>query len=155
MAPRKRKAVEEDGAAKAPAPGRVTRSSSRLGNSTSAIPELPAKKKGKAVAKTEEEEVKEEEKAEGEGGKKIVIEHCKQCNSFKTRANQVKGGLENGIPGITVVLNPEKPRKGCFEIREEGGETFISLLDMKRPFKPMKDLDMEKVITDIVDKIKP
>ncbi|KAH1046004.1 hypothetical protein J1N35_036788 [Gossypium stocksii] len=38
----------------------------------------------------------------------------------------------------------KEPRRGCFEIREEGGETFISLLDMKRPFKPMKELDMEK-----------
>ena len=30
----------------------------------------------------------------------------------------------------------------------------IVLQDMKRPFKPMKDLDMEKVILDIIDKIK-
>ena len=30
----------------------------------------------------------------------------------------------------------------------------IVLQDMKRPFKPMKDLDMEKVISDIIDKIK-
>ncbi|BBG95407.1 selenium-binding protein [Prunus dulcis] len=69
----------------------------------------------------------------------------KQCNSFKTRANQVKGGLEKGVPGITVLINPDKPRRGCFEIREEGGETFISLLGMKRPFKPMKDLNMEEI----------
>ncbi|KAM7260540.1 hypothetical protein ACFE04_011213 [Oxalis oulophora] len=86
-----------------------------------------------------------------------------QCNSFKTRAAQVKEGLENAVPGITVVLNPKKrvydfdslePRKGCFEISEEGGEKFISLLDLKRPFKPKKDLDMEKVISDIVEKLK-
>ncbi|KAH1072190.1 hypothetical protein J1N35_024518 [Gossypium stocksii] len=38
----------------------------------------------------------------------------------------------------------KEPRRGCFEIREEGGKTFISLLDMKRPFKPMKEHDMEK-----------
>ena len=32
----------------------------------------------------------------------------KQCNSFKTRANQVKEGLEKGVSGITVLLNPDK-----------------------------------------------
>ncbi|KAH1107166.1 hypothetical protein J1N35_010934 [Gossypium stocksii] len=44
--------------------------------------------------------------------------------------------------------NLQQPRRGCFEIREEGGEMFISLLDMKRPFKPMKELDMEKAHND-------
>ncbi|VVB10865.1 unnamed protein product [Arabis nemorensis] len=93
----------------------------------------------------------------------------KQCNAFKTRAIQVKERLEEAVPGVMVTLNPEKksspslilsldvleqPRRGCFEIREEGGETFISLLDMKRPFAPMKALDMEEVIEDIIKKIK-
>ncbi|KAK9699669.1 hypothetical protein RND81_08G188200 [Saponaria officinalis] len=84
----------------------------------------------------------------------VVIEHCKQCNRFKVRALQVQKGLEEGVPGITVLVNPEKPRRGCFEIRLEGGQTFISLLDMKRPFKPMTDLNMEEVIADILEKIK-
>ncbi|KAL7123084.1 hypothetical protein ACP275_01G084000 [Erythranthe tilingii] len=88
------------------------------------------------------------------GSKKIIIEHCKQCNAFKTRAIQVKTALEEGIPGIEVSLNPEKPRRGCFEIREEGGEVFISLLDMKRPFPPLKKLDMDEVISDILEKIR-
>ncbi|XP_022730701.1 selenoprotein H-like isoform X2 [Durio zibethinus] len=91
---------------------------------------------------------------DGSHNKAVVVEHCNQCNSFKTRAFQVRDGLKKGVPGIKVLLNPKKPRRGCFEIREEDGEKFISLLDMKRPFKPMKDLDMEKVISDIIDKIK-
>jgi hypothetical protein len=66
----------------------------------------------------------------------------------------VKEGLEEAVPGIIVTVNPDKPRRGCFEIREEGGETFISLLAMKRPFTPMKELNMEEVIADIVEKIK-
>ncbi|KAH7524281.1 hypothetical protein FEM48_Zijuj06G0102700 [Ziziphus jujuba var. spinosa] len=77
----------------------------------------------------------------------------KQCNSFKTRALQVEKGLLKGVPNVKVELNPDKPRRGCFEIREKDGEIFISLLDMKRPFKPMKDLDMEEVIADIINKI--
>ncbi|CDY23292.1 BnaA08g12540D [Brassica napus] len=84
----------------------------------------------------------------------MCIENTKQCNAFKTRAIQVKEGLEGAVPVVTVTLNPEKPRRGCFEIREEGGETFISLLEMKRPFAPMKALDMEEVIEDIINKIK-
>ncbi|CAN6540167.1 unnamed protein product [Malus baccata var. baccata] len=77
-----------------------------------------------------------------------------QCKSFKTRADEVKDGLEKGALDIKVLLNPDKPRKGCFEIREEGGETFISLLDMERPFSEMEELNMEEVIADIIEKIK-
>ncbi|KAL1194037.1 hypothetical protein V5N11_006463 [Cardamine amara subsp. amara] len=101
-------------------------------------------------AAAEEAEVGEEDSEQ----KTIVIEHCKQCKSFKERAAKVKEGLEIAVPGIVVTVNPDKPRRGCFEIREEGGETFISLLDMKRPFTPMKELDMDKVIADIEEKIK-
>lgn len=66
----------------------------------------------------------------------------------------MKDGLESGVSGITVLINPAKPRRGCFEIREEGGEKFLSLLDMKRPFAPMRALDMDNVISDIINKIK-
>ncbi|RXH72557.1 hypothetical protein DVH24_012241 [Malus domestica] len=83
-----------------------------------------------------------------------MFEFQMQCKSFKTRADEVKDGLEKGVPGIKVLLNPDKPRKGCFEIREEGGETFISLLDMERPFSEMEELNMEEVIADIIEKIK-
>ncbi|KAJ0090679.1 selenoprotein H-like [Pistacia vera] len=179
MAPRKRKAVggEEAPAAKPQTTSmRMTRRATRQANldlnesaTELAKAELPKKKakKAKPAKKPKKEEVKaeetdsEKEKPEGEeaGGdesekRTIVIEHCKQCSSFKTRANLVKDGLEKDVAGITVLLNPEKPRRGCFEIREEGGETFISLLDMKRPFIPMKELDMNKVISDIVEKLK-
>ena len=51
--------------------------------------------------------------------KTVVLEHCKQCNSFKTRAFQVRGVLEKGVPGIKVLLNLEKPRRGCYGIREK------------------------------------
>ncbi|AEC07578.1 unnamed protein product [Arabidopsis thaliana] len=116
-------------------------------------------KKEEVAVKIEKEEEEDDDAAEKEEDddsdkKKIVIEHCKQCKSFKERANEVKEGLEEAVPGIIVTVNPDKPRRGCFEIREEGGETFISLLAMKRPFTPMKELNMEEVIADIVEKIK-
>ncbi|KAK4776374.1 hypothetical protein SAY86_005062 [Trapa natans] len=111
---------------------------------------------GVTGTKGEGEEVKEAlPLASEEKGKEriVVIEHCKQCNSFKTRALQVKDGLESGISGITVLINPDKPRRGCFEVRQEGGEKFVSLLGMKRPFSPMKALNMEKVVLQIIDKL--
>ncbi|KAF8084684.1 hypothetical protein N665_0707s0017 [Sinapis alba] len=122
----------------------------------------PATKKIKQEKEEDEEEpavedddvAAEEEDEENSENKTIVIEHCKQCKSFKERANEVKEGLEKAVPGIVVTLNAAKPRRGCFEIREESGETFISLLDLKRPFKEMKDLDMEQVVADIVGKLK-
>ncbi|PIN06062.1 hypothetical protein CDL12_21388 [Handroanthus impetiginosus] len=143
---------------------RVTRSTTRRATTTAtpaADPELPKTKKAKTTTTTKQEvETKSppspvvSEPEILDGRKTIIIEHCKQCNSFKTRAIQVKDGLEKGVAGVNVVVNPEKPRRGCFEIREEGGDVFVSLLDMKRPFKPMKDLDMEEVISDIVEKIR-
>ncbi|KAI4337405.1 hypothetical protein L6164_015827 [Bauhinia variegata] len=180
MAPRKRKT--ESGQVEAVQPSttslRVTRLSLKKakGNSPSgsvvelpkpALPEKKTKKgKGAGDAKRKETEKGEdtaladtknvEEKqvaADAPTKKTIVIEHCKQCNQFKKRAIMVKERLEKTVSGITVVANPDKPRRGCFEIREEGGQIFISLLDMKRPFQPMKDLDMDKVITDIIEKI--
>ncbi|KAI7998448.1 Selenoprotein H [Camellia lanceoleosa] len=172
MAPKKRRSDEGEGEEKKPVIVKrelmVTRSSSRRLNGNSSTDSLsspkpkskPRTKKTKTSAK---EDLKEQEvqvqtaevKAVADGSSKtIVIEHCKQCNSFKTRAIQVKNGLESGLSGVNVLVNPEKPRRGCFEIREEGGEKFISLLDMKRPFTPMKALDMDKVISDVIDKIK-
>ncbi|POO03812.1 hypothetical protein TorRG33x02_001160 [Trema orientale] len=181
------------------------------------------KGKQKVVAEDDEEAGADSEN-EKASDKTIVIEHCTQCTSFKKRAEQVKRGLEDGVSGISVLVNPNKPRRGCFEIRDEGGdgEKFISLLfsactnlfvldssglldlfaginvysyfiwfywihvdyvagrildlfsfletvvtsvvvnsfvdfvlqEMKRPFKPMKDLDMAQVIEDIIEKIK-
>ncbi|RYR05637.1 hypothetical protein Ahy_B06g085475 [Arachis hypogaea] len=159
MAPSKRKAEQPP----VEATGRVTRSSAKLaaaGLKTAPVVEVPEKKKETKKPKGKKQK-KEEVVAEVNGGapvtdKGTVVEPSRktiQCNSFKTRANLVKEGLEKRSSGITVILNPEKPRRGCFEIREEGGKKFISLLDMKRPFKPMKDLDMEKVISDIAEEI--
>ncbi|KAM2544603.1 hypothetical protein TB1_016271 [Malus domestica] len=135
-------------------------------NSVESEAEAEAENKNeKGKEKLEDKNAKRKEKLEDDGEatkhtgnewdkRTIVIEHCRQCKSFKTRADEVKDGLEKGVPGIKVLLNPDKPRKGCFEIREEGGETFISLLDMERPFSEMEELNMEEVIADIIEKIK-
>ncbi|KAK6137511.1 hypothetical protein DH2020_028764 [Rehmannia glutinosa] len=118
-------------------PPKIKKAKTTTFSSSAAAPPSPAQKKPETL----------------DGSKTIIIEHCKQCNQFKTRAIKVKNGLEKGVLGVNVLVNPEKPRRGCFEIREEGGGIFVSLLDMKRPFTPMKDLDMDKVISDIVEKL--
>lgn len=171
MAPRKRTVVEPS--------TRVTRSSSRLTTKVNAesLKKKKAKKNptsgkksdgrkskpAKIVAPVVEEQEEGEEKVEDGGGgfkgKTIIIEHCKQCQQFKIRAMKVKSGLEKAFAdgdGVTVILNPEKPRRGCFEIREEGenGEKFISLLNMVRPFAAMKALDLDQVVADVIEKIK-
>ncbi|WVZ81381.1 hypothetical protein U9M48_028763, partial [Paspalum notatum var. saurae] len=78
-------------------------------------------------------------------GKRVIVEACTQCRQFKIRAQKVKEDLESSVPGVSVIINPHKPRRGCLEIRQEGGEVFISLQNMPRPFTPMKELDMDEL----------
>ncbi|KAF6136403.1 hypothetical protein GIB67_035737 [Kingdonia uniflora] len=63
----------------------------------------------------------------------IIVEHCKQCKSFERRAIEVRELLSTVAPGVTVKFNPEK--------------------DLKRPFKQMKELDLNVVVAEIVEKI--
>ncbi|KAL5974006.1 hypothetical protein ACLOJK_030667 [Asimina triloba] len=51
-----------------------------------------------------------------EGGREgftcaVTPSYFKQCHQFKKRALLVKEGLENGVPGITVKINPEKKKE--------------------------------------------
>ena len=50
--------------------------------------------------------------------------------------------MKAGYPGAKVTVNEEKPRKGAFEVTVNGDVT-LSLLDMPRPFGPLKALDMD------------
>ncbi|KAK6249364.1 hypothetical protein QUC31_020929 [Theobroma cacao] len=132
MAPRKRKVTDgNEGEAKPLGQEtlkRVTRSMTKQPGAESSQLAQPNKEKPKAKANASAKEKKVkvavavEEAApedltvseDGSHNKTVVVEHCKQCNSFKTRAVQVKDGLEKGVPGIKVLLNPEKwtPIKG-------------------------------------------
>ncbi|KAL3362260.1 hypothetical protein AABB24_014907, partial [Solanum stoloniferum] len=151
MAPKRKATVGE------PLQTRVTRSQTRNGNSKPVSVD-PVSPKPKRVKKGTVSEAKSKVKAPVDSGSKkiVVVEHCTQCSQFKIRAVKVKEELEKGVPGLEVRVNPEKPRRGCFEIRVDGvkGEKFVCLLDMKRPFGPMKALNMDKVISEIIEKIK-
>ncbi|CAI9771769.1 unnamed protein product [Fraxinus pennsylvanica] len=104
MAPKKRRIDTNDTFATTG----VTRRSTRLANTTKRPPspafepDLPKKKKAKTIteqtieAPPEESEPRAAAVVAEEGWKTIIIEHCKQCNSFKTRAIQVKMGWKKG-----------------------------------------------------------
>ncbi|MCO5605750.1 hypothetical protein L7F22_059934 [Adiantum nelumboides] len=101
-----------------------------------------------------EEGVEEEAPADSESQKVVIIEASKECNCFKTSAAKVQAGLTKAIPGIEVLVNPEKPRKGCFEVRSKGGDIYLSLLGLPRPFTKLKNLDMDNAVEEIVTKWK-
>ncbi|KAM0845982.1 hypothetical protein ACQ4PT_055993 [Festuca glaucescens] len=122
-------------------------------NAKKEVVAAPAPAKEEEEGRGEEGEEEVDDSPVVEDGKRVVVEACTQCQQFKKRAVKVKEDLESAVPGVSVTINPEKPRRGCLEIREEGGEVFISLRDMKRPFNAMRELDMDKVIHDIVKKI--
>lgn len=119
-----------------------------------------SKKKGVAAPK---EKVVQPEQAEtvsapllkaAEVSKVITIEASKECNSIKTRAAKVQAGLKDSLPGLEVLVNPDKPRKGCFEIRDGEGNLYLSLLEMPRPYTNLKSLNLDKTVEEIVAKIK-
>lgn len=122
-------------------------------------PPAPKKKKRaddaeKLIAMEEEETVDEESPASVKSAKVIVIEASKECNSFKTRAAKVQTDLVKALSGVEVLVNPAKPRKGCFEIRDKEGNVYVSLLEMPRPYTKLKNLDLDKTVEDIVSKVK-
>ena len=52
-----------------------------------------------------------------------------------------------------ATINPEKPRKGCFEVRV-GDKAVVSLLDLPRPFLKLKALEMEDVAKAVIKEMK-
>ncbi|KAG5190096.1 hypothetical protein JKP88DRAFT_352824 [Tribonema minus] len=68
---------------------------------------------------------------------------------LRKRAEHVQAAVKEARPDMKVAINPEKPRKGYFEIRV-GATTVLSLPSMNRPFPPLKALDMDDVSKKVV-----
>lgn len=67
----------------------------------------------------------------------------------------MEAGVKKALPGVSVVINGEKPRKGTFELKVEGSETpVLSLVGMARPFPALKALDIDDVVNQVVDAMK-
>lgn len=123
--------------------------------------------RGRPTAKPEPDEQKLSEEVKAEAGlenngstvsanktREIIVEHCKQCQCFKVRASKVEKELKGAIHDVEVKINPEKPRRGCFEIRDGEGNIFLSLQNMPRPFTKLKQWDLDGTISEIIEKIK-
>ena len=61
--------------------------------------------------------------------------------------------LSSQDAAIVAIINPEKPRKGCFEVRV-GDKAVVSLLDLPRPFLKLKALEMEDVAELVIKETK-
>ncbi|KAK9904996.1 hypothetical protein WJX75_007389 [Coccomyxa subellipsoidea] len=82
----------------------------------------------------------------------MQLELSKSNHLVSCRATKLEKALKEAVPGSVVVINPEKPRKGCFEVRDaDGTKTYVSLLDMPRPFTKLKALDIEALAQEIAD----
>ncbi|GLC55987.1 hypothetical protein PLESTB_001052200 [Pleodorina starrii] len=112
---------------------------------------MAPKRKAAGEAKAEKAPAKKQTKKEetatldAASAKGIVIE------AWATKLEKL---LKEALPGTDVSINPEKPRKGCFEVRGPDGKVFVSLLDMPRPFTKLKALDVEALATEIADALK-
>merc|ERR1711904_730232 len=70
--------------------------------------------------------------ASGGGGKQVELERL----------------IKEEIPGISIEVNPSKPRKGTFEVRC-GGKAIASFVAMPRPFTALRNADLETIATDV------
>lgn len=63
---------------------------------------------------------------------------------FKRASANLQALLEERQPGIKVSINPERPGKGNFTVAVDGDKPVLALLAMPRPFKKLRELDMEE-----------
>jgi len=107
------------------------------------------KEKSSTPKNNNKSETKEEADATTNTGIVVSIEACKQWNAFKTRALKVQKAVGSKA---TVKINESKPGKGNFIIKV-GENTVIELLGLKRPFPPLKALDMDDVNEQVLNAI--
>uniref|UniRef100_A0A3B4UN35 Selenoprotein H n=1 Tax=Seriola dumerili TaxID=41447 RepID=A0A3B4UN35_SERDU len=104
------------------------------------------------VAAEEAKPSVEEKKDRGDGesgqeGQRVVIEHWRN-------AEEVKSALLAAHPGLTVVLNPEKPRRKSFEITLLDGETSLWTGIKKGPPAKLKFPQPDVVVTALQEALK-
>eukprot|EP00544_Gedaniella_sp_CCMP2646_P003705 CAMPEP_0202494868 /NCGR_PEP_ID=MMETSP1361-20130828/14134_1 /ASSEMBLY_ACC=CAM_ASM_000849 /TAXON_ID=210615 /ORGANISM="Staurosira complex sp., Strain CCMP2646" /LENGTH=128 /DNA_ID=CAMNT_0049125623 /DNA_START=27 /DNA_END=413 /DNA_ORIENTATION=+ len=120
---------------------RTTRSSGKAASS-------PAKKKAAPAAKKEPPTKKNKAEAPTTSKKLVTIKLASNEAAFKTRANKIVRAVGDAA---VVQVNPEKPGKGTFVVKVVGvEEPIVELLGMKRPFQPLKALDMDEVSSQVL-----
>lgn len=112
--------------------------------------EEPAKKKAK-TSKAEEGKDEADVSAGKDEKKVVTIEHCKSWGAFRTRAGKIVKAVGSKA---RVDVNKEKPGKGNFIVTVSGvDEPIVELKGLKRPFPPLKALDMDEVIAGVMEAI--
>jgi len=60
--------------------------------------------------------------------------------------------VQASVPSAKVEINTERPRKGTFEV-VVNGTVVLSLENMARPFKKLRDTDIEKLAVEVCEKL--
>ncbi|KAM4555800.1 selenoprotein H-like [Odontesthes bonariensis] len=105
----------------------------------------------KTSAEGKKEKVEEEES--GQDGLKVAIEHWLV---YRRNAEEVKAALLAARPELTVVLNPEKPRRQSFEITllDGGKETSLWTGIKKGPPRKLKFPQPDVVVAALQEALK-
>jgi hypothetical protein len=70
---------------------------------------------------------------------------------FKRQAAVIENALSK--EGWSVSINAEKPRKGSFVVTVVGeSKPAIELLELKRPFQKLRDIDLQAAVDAILSK---
>ncbi|KAL4441074.1 hypothetical protein ABPG77_010505 [Micractinium sp. CCAP 211/92] len=102
---------------------------------------MAPKRKAAAGGAAAAKKAKPEEQPAAQAAHSVEIEHCK--------ANELEKLVQESVPGAEFVVNAEKPRKGCFEVRR-GGKVYVSLQSLPRPFTKLRNLDLAEVAERVV-----
>ncbi|TEB19100.1 mannosyltransferase [Perkinsus sp. BL_2016] len=68
---------------------------------------------------------------------------------FQTHWKETILGVKASRPETTSALNSEKPRKGWFRVAVRG-QDVICLKDLPRPFRALREVDLDKLVLDIL-----
>uniref|UniRef100_A0A4W6ENC0 Selenoprotein H n=1 Tax=Lates calcarifer TaxID=8187 RepID=A0A4W6ENC0_LATCA len=103
------------------------------------------KRKAEAQPKEEKPSVEEKrDRGDGENDQEV----------YGRNAEEVKSALLAARPELTVVLNPEKPRRNSFEITLLDGETSLWTGIKKGPPRKLKFPQPEVIVTALQEALK-
>jgi len=87
----------------------------------------------------------------------LTIERWAACKHlFKNQTKAIERGVKAELPDLPVdVVDTQgvKPNNRTFVVTGPNGETFVELRNMEQPYRPLRDLDVDKVTQDIIRKL--
>ncbi len=72
---------------------------------------------------------------------------------FGRTATKLIAEVKSKVPGVQVAHNLEKPRKGAFVVTVRG-KAVLTLLDLPRPFKKLREISVDELAADCVTALK-